>query len=216
MSTIPTTAKRARPPRSAWLALVCLVLFLLLAWVVASQGAVGFDESLIRLVQDSPVPTGVWQLFTDLGGPILAVIGTALVILLVVLRRIREAVVFALAIIGASLWTTFVKVAIARPRPPGITLTEFSGYSFPSGHTLNSTVTYGLIALVAWRTGWPRWMRVAIVIGLSVLVVLIGCSRIALGVHYPSDVLGGWLAGIGIVAAAAALTPPGRISHIEG
>jgi undecaprenyl-diphosphatase len=191
-------------------------LFLLLAWVVASQGAVGFDESLIRLVQDSPVPTGVWQLFTDLGGPILAVIGTALVILLVVLRRIREAVVFALAIIGASLWTTFVKVAIARPRPPGITLTEFSGYSFPSGHTLNSTVTYGLIALVAWRTGWPRWMRVAIVIGLSVLVVLIGCSRIALGVHYPSDVLGGWLAGIGIVAAAAALTPPGRISHIEG
>jgi undecaprenyl-diphosphatase len=158
----------------------------------------------------------VWQLFTDLGGPILAVIGTALVILLVVLRRIREAVVFALAIIGASLWTTFVKVAIARPRPPGITLTEFSGYSFPSGHTLNSTVTYGLIALVAWRTGWPRWMRVAIVIGLSVLVVLIGCSRIALGVHYPSDVLGGWLAGIGIVAAAAALTPPGRISHIEG
>jgi undecaprenyl-diphosphatase len=216
MSTIPTTAKRAWPPRSAWVALVCLVLFLLLAWVVASQGAVGFDESLIRLVQDSPVPTGVWQLFTDLGGPILAVIGTALVILLVVLRRIREAVVFALAIIGASLWTTFVKVAIARPRPPGITLTEFSGYSFPSGHTLNSTVTYGLIALVAWRTGWPRWMRVAIVIGLSVLVVLIGCSRIALGVHYPSDVLGGWLAGIGIVAAAAALTPPGRISHIEG
>ena len=68
--------------------------------------------------------------------------------------------------IGASLWTSTVKVAIARPRPPGPALAEFSGYSFPSGHTLNSTVTYGLIGLLVWRTRWPRWVRAIVVLCL--------------------------------------------------
>ncbi len=79
------------------------------------------------------------------------------------------------------------------------------GYSFPSGHTLNSTVTYGLLALVAWRARLAVLARRAAVAIAVVLPFLIGLSRIALGVHYPTDILGGWLAGIAFVALGATL-----------
>ena len=94
--------------------------------------------------------------------------------------------------------------AVGRPRPPGFSADEL-GYSFPSGHTLNSTTTYGLLALIAWRSQRPLLeRRVAIAIGVMV-PILVGLSRIALGVHYPSDVLGGWLAGVAFVALGAML-----------
>ncbi len=102
-----------------------------------------------------------------------------------------------------------VKATIARQRPPDA-LIATAGFSFPSGHTLNSTVSYGLIALLIWRSGWPAWLRRASVVGLVVLIILVGLSRIALGAHYPSDVLGGWLAGVAIVATVAALTTDER------
>ena len=195
----------------AWVALACLGLFLLLAALIVVQGTLAFDGPFTAFVQGWPVPTDAWLFLTSLGGfAILAIIGTAVVLALAIRHRTREAVAYGLAIIGASLWTSTVKVAIARPRPPGPALADFSGFSFPSGHTLNSTVTYGLIGLLVWRTRWPRWVRAIVVLCLAGLVALIGCSRIALGVHYPSDVLGGWLAGLAVVATVAAFTAPDR------
>ena len=63
-----------------------------------------------------------------------------------------------------------------------------------------------MIALLVWRSALPVWARRATVIVLALLVGIIGLSRIALGVHYPSDVLGGWLAGLAIVATVATFT----------
>ncbi len=59
-----------------------------------------------------------------------------------------------------------------------------------------------------WRSDLPVWVRRVVAIALGVLVVLVGLSRIALGVHYPSDVVGGWLAGLAVVAAVAVSTKP--------
>ena len=107
-------------------------------------------------------------------------------------------------LIGGAWTTDIVKDALVRPRPPGAVLEVFS-YSFPSGHTMNSTTTYGLIALVAWRSQLPlRLRRIAVAIGVTV-PILVGLSRIGLGVHFPSDVLGGWLLGLAFVSLGAVL-----------
>jgi len=108
-------------------------------------------------------------------------------------------------LIGASVFTHVMKDAVARPRPPGPHLAPATGFSFPSGHSLNSATTYGLLAVLVWRSRAPRPLRWAAVVAALVLPFGIGLSRIALGVHYPSDVLGGWLAGIAFVAAGAVL-----------
>lgn len=119
--------------------------------------------------------------------------------------------------VGSDSWTRVVKAYVARIRPPAGALVPAPGFSFPSGHTLNSTVTYGLIALLVWRSDLPAWVRRLTAIALAILIILIGLSRVALGSHYPSDVVGGWLAGIAIVSVVAVLTPPSsrprRVPH---
>lgn len=193
-------------PRDPWssLALGSGLGFLLLAALVVRLGGLRFDESLAAAVRALPIPVAFWEACTFLGGDVLIPVGTVLVLATLASRRYRLAVILAVALIGASLLTETVKVIVARPRPPD-PLVVADGYSFPSGHTLDSTVTYGLLALAAWRAGLGRSIRrLAVAAGLAI-PFLVGLSRIALGVHWPSDVLAGWLAGTALVAAAAML-----------
>jgi undecaprenyl-diphosphatase len=190
------------------LALACAGAFLVLAIVVSRQGSLAFDEPVIAFVTGLGIPTSAWRAITELGGLILVPLGVGLVGWLALQRRYAEAVIVAVALIGATLFTDAVKDLIARPRPPGPHLAPAGGYSFPSGHTLNSTATYGIIALYAWRSRIRRGVRWFASCALLAIPFLVGLSRIALGVHYPSDVLGGWLAGAAVVLVVAAITPP--------
>jgi undecaprenyl-diphosphatase len=204
---MPARAARLRDP---WLivAIACVAGFLLLALLVNGQRALGFDAAVTSAVTGLGIPTDVWLAFTALGGPVLMPLGVIVVVALLWKRQFRLALIVAVALIGAALFTDLFKDLVSRPRPPGDALATANGYSFPSGHTLNSTITYGLIALVLWRSGLqPLVRRVGIAV-LVTLPILVGLSRIALGVHYPSDVLAGWLAGIAIVAVVALLTEP--------
>jgi len=203
---IVTSQPRTRTLASTWVALASLIGFVVLVLVVNEQGAVGFDAPVTAFVKSLPVPTDVWQLITAAGGAILVPVGIGLVVALLLLRRWRTALIYGVVLLSASVWTYMVKVTIARERPSGEALVPAPGFSFPSGHTLNGTVTYGLIALLVWRSGLPTWLRWTVVLALAALIVLVGLSRIALGVHYPSDVLGGWLAGLAIVCTVASFT----------
>lgn len=188
-----------------WLAVACGVGFVALAIAVDSGGTVAFDTPVTEAVTGLDVPVGVWEALTFLGGSLLIVLGTLLVVALLAMRRVRLAVAVAVALLFATVATDQVKELIARPRPPGPPLAPAVGYSFPSGHTLESTATYGLIALVVWRSRLRSAVRRA-AIGVAItLPFLIGLSRIALGVHYPSDVLAGWLGGVTVVSAVAVL-----------
>ena len=152
-------------------------------------------------------PVDLWVTITELGsGSVLIPVGTALGLAALVTRRYRLVLVVAAILLGGALFTEVAKVAVGRPRPPWEHLVDAPGFSFPSGHSLNSTATYGLLAVVAWRvTRLPRLLRGLAVAAALVLPFAIGLSRVALGVHYPSDVLGGWSAGLAFVASGAVL-----------
>ncbi|MBQ3107083.1 MAG: phosphatase PAP2 family protein [Firmicutes bacterium] len=86
-----------------------------------------------------------------------------------------------------------VKNILQRPRPDVIHfLVEEDGFGFPSGHTMIGIVFLGLLALILWKEGKPKWISVLLV----VWGILIGLSRIYVGVHHPTDVVGGWCMGL--------------------
>lgn len=116
----------------------------------------------------------------------------ALVIVLAVLRRSREALFAAVALGGSGLLNVVAKHSFDRVRPDlWVSITPESTYSFPSGHAMGSATLAAVVILLAWRTRW-RWPVLVTALGFAVVV---GLSRIYLGVHFPSDVLAGWTAG---------------------
>ena len=199
--------QRGTQRRDPWPAvgIGCTIAFLVVAVLVARRGGLPFDEPITAWLHGLPLPIGFWEACTSLGGAFLILVGAAFVVAALLAGRPRLAVIVAVTLIASALFTDLVKDYIARPRPPGVGVVPETGYSFPSGHTLNSTATYGLLAFVAWRSRLPQAIRVAAVIVGVTVPILVGLSRIALGVHYPSDVLGGWLAGIAFVAFGAVL-----------
>lgn len=98
--------------------------------------------------------------------------------------------------IGGFIVDLILKYAFARERPDMILhLTYVTSKSFPSGHSMMSAAIYLSLASIIARTQNNFTIRLYLIISASILTFLIGLSRIYLGVHYPSDVFGGWLAG---------------------
>jgi undecaprenyl-diphosphatase len=118
--------------------------------------------------------------------------------------RRSEALVWLGAILGGRLLSLWLKGIYHRERPPVLhRLVVEDSYSFPSGHSTFAAVFFTMLAVVLARLMPPRWrwLRAASVGVCLVLAVLVGMSRIWLGVHYPTDVIGGLLLGFGWVLA---------------
>ena len=87
---------------------------------------------------------------------------------------------------------TVLKYLVQRPRPDGFRLISESGYSFPSGHSMVAMAFFGLLIWMVWRYHRRDVMRVAWCACFGLVIVMVGVSRIYLGVHYASDVLAGF------------------------
>ena len=97
------------------------------------------------------------------------------------------------AVAGAKLTEVLLKILIGRARPDGYELLHLDTYSFPSGHATVAMALYGFITYLLWGMYPKRRVRIAL---LGALVIIgVGVSRVYLGVHYPSDVLGGYIVG---------------------
>ena len=193
------------------LAVLGVVAFLLLALLVAVGMSPTIDLPIIRAVRAPELHEllGPLRVITELGSTLWAVGVTSVVSLLVALAigPWRHGVAAAAAITVAALANSLIKLAIARTRPEVLEpIIREAGFSFPSGHASHSAVGYGILAVLVSRTRLPRPVRLAIVVGLVVLVFLIGLSRVWLGVHYPTDVLAGWIAGGVVVTLFASFT----------
>ncbi|MGN6606057.1 MAG: phosphatase PAP2 family protein [Jatrophihabitans sp.] len=145
--------------------------------------------------------TSLMRAVTTVGAPgWVLTASTAVAVLLVLRRRVRDAVVLVLAVWGADAAEQVVKAVVRRTRPPaGLRVPHISarGLSFPSGHATIAAAGLGMLAVVA-AAAVARPVLRALVLGLGVLAVAaVGVSRLYLGVHWPTDVLGGWVLAVG-------------------
>jgi membrane-associated phospholipid phosphatase len=153
-----------------------------------------FDEPILLLAHEMATAgfDRVFLLFSALGYTWGVVpVDIALVLVLALRKRAREALFAGLALGGSALLNIATKQLFARERPSlWESISPEDTFSFPSGHAMGSMTLAWVCLLLAWRTPW-RW-PVAIV--ATLFTVIVGLSRVYLGVHYPSDILAGWTA----------------------
>lgn len=126
---------------------------------------------------------------------ILTLVVSFVVIFLLMTRQAHAALLVAVSVIGGSILSSLLKSFFDRPRPEFSTITEALSASFPSGHAMLSAVTYLTLGALLARLS-PRLEVKVFFYGVAVvLTVLVGISRVLLGVHFPSDVLAGWTLG---------------------
>jgi undecaprenyl-diphosphatase len=156
-------------------------------------------------VRGSPGTVRALKLLTDVGSPIwLWLVGIVAVAVLLRAGRTRLAVFLAVTAIVGSLLDTAVKLAVDRPRPVLLDpVASARGKSFPSGHSMSSTVMYGALLLIFLPAVSRRW-RPVVIAAVVGLVLAIGFSRLALGVHFLSDVVGGIVLGLAWLALSTA------------
>lgn len=201
---------RSWEPR-AWAALLLVTVGLWGALVLVDEvedGETGrWDRWLLqigRVPDDSGTMRGPRWLpemvrdITALGSVVVLAINTVAVVgFLWLSGKRRTAVFLAVATIGGALMASGLKLAFDRPRPNVVPhLAHVSSASFPSGHSMMAAVTYLTLGGMVMAVVEGRLLKMY-VLGLAVaLSVLIGVSRVLLGVHYPSDVLAGWTIGL--------------------
>ncbi|AIQ46830.1 phospholipid phosphatase [Paenibacillus sp. FSL R7-0273] len=179
---------------SLWFA----VMFIVIALLVTLNKTAYFDNSIIHAVQsaESPGLTSLAKSLSLVGSFKLAVVISLVTItlLFVVLKHRLELLLFLWVGLGSQLINISLKLWFQRERPDIHRLIEQAGYSFPSGHSMAAFSLYGVIAYLLWRHMRRNRERLALIIFTVFMTAGIGWSRIYLGVHYPSDVIGGYAA----------------------
>jgi undecaprenyl-diphosphatase len=185
----------------------CVWAFVLMARLVTGHSTLHVDQQILLALRQAGNPAqGVGPAWLQGGMRDITALGSPVVLVLVVLaaatwlwvRRQKGAFVLLLAsTLGARLLNAFLKGLFARPRPDlELHLTPVSSLSFPSGHAMDSAAIYLTIAALLAQEVQPRAQRLYLLGLAASLSFVIGVSRVYLGVHYPSDVLAGWCAGL--------------------
>ena len=182
------------------LAFVCLVLFFGLTTAVLAGVADTWDRTLMLALAAGREPWLTWWMkFLSIAGSGLIEIPLALLLVLGLVLRKRKVEAWWYAAAALSGWALsgLAKVAVHRPRPHVIPRLMHGGgwFSYPSGHSMLAPIIFGL-GIIVWAAPWPSpALRRAALVLAAILALGIGFSRVYVGAHYPSDVVGGLLLG---------------------
>lgn len=181
-----------------WIILfICLIGFLALAEDVFNKEIMNGDIIGYKMVSTfliSDFATPIAKFITNLGGAIFLIGLTVLLIILIKNKKIGLSIFTNLVIVTGL--NQLLKRILQRPRPTEFRIVEETGYSFPSGHSMVSMAFYGYLIYLIYKYVKNKYIKWSLIVLLSCLIVGIGTSRIYLGVHYTSDVLGGFLISV--------------------
>ena len=181
-----------------WIILfICLIGFLAIAEDVFNKEIMSGDIIGYKLVSTfliSDFATPIAKFITNFGGAIFLIALTIVLLVLIKNKKIGISIFSNLVIV--TILNQLLKAILQRPRPTEYRIVEETGYSFPSGHSMVSMAFYGYLIYLIYKYVKNKYIKWISIVLLSILVCSIGISRIYLGVHYTSDVLGGFLISI--------------------
>lgn len=170
---------------------IALLIFFLLAITVLNQGEFAFDEQAFKVLKnwESPGLTAFFKTVTALASAPVLILFCLLIFIFIKKRTYFYLV--GLNLINTVVLNSALKSIFRRERPIE-SIIEESGYSFPSGHSMASLAFYGFLIYLLYKSSIQKKLKIFLITVLVIIIILIGTSRIYLGVHYLSDVLAGF------------------------
>lgn len=173
---------------------ICLVLFLFILEDVFDNEIMVMDVNGYQFISDNFINENITPIMKGI-----TLLGSAtffipfIIFLLIFIKNNYLRLSISINIVLITLLNQILKFVIQRPRPTQYRIVDASGYSFPSGHSMVSMAFYGFLIYLIYRYLKNKYLKTILILILSVVIVLIGISRIYLGVHYTSDVCAGFL-----------------------
>lgn len=176
-----------------------LLAFIFIAQMIFKDNKSDFDQQAFALLSGfvSDINTNVMQFFTFLGTHTFLIPAnlTLVAYFLFIKKHKWYSIKIPVVALSSLLLMFSLKYIFRRNRPLTPLLQEARGYSFPSGHALISFTFYGLLIYLVWSNVKNAWFKWLLTIGLTLLILVIGLSRVYLRVHYASDVIAGFCVG---------------------
>lgn len=171
--------------------IICLVITGFILESVYEKEILEFDKLAFSLFKiRTPLLTKIFLIITNLGSPYVLILLTLLSFLLKN-KKLSFIITANLGLI--TIINQVLKFIVKRPRPSDLFLIVETGYSFPSGHSMVSLSFYGLLIYFIYKYFKNKNLKIFLITLLSLIIVLIGVSRVYLGVHFVSDVISGFL-----------------------
>lgn len=183
----------AKDNRALVVASLCAIVLVMLLENVLHEESMKLDAAAWWLLGEhlrQPWLTPIMESFSALATPVTLLVVLCIAAAFMPVKRPGWCSVLNLGLV--VLLNQTMKFAIQRPRPDVLRLTDVSGFSFPSGHSMAAMAVFGLLAWCVWRYEKNPRRRIALMCLLALVIVMVGISRIYLGAHYASDVLGGF------------------------
>lgn len=177
--------------------LICLILFIFLSEKVIEYQIMKQDITFYNIlrkyfIKDSITP--YMKIITNFGGATCLI--TITILLLILIKNKKIGLITLTNLVLITILNQMLKIVLKRPRPTEFRIINETGYSFPSGHSMISMAFYGLLIYLIYKKIKNKYLKATLIIILLLLILAIGISRIYLGVHYVSDVIGGFLISI--------------------
>lgn len=189
MNKITDTAKQ----NIKWIiAIICVIILMFVIEDIFDNEIQSFDMKVYSIISKAITTstTEVMKVITEMASA--GVLAGLCVTILVFIKNKKYGLIISVNILISTILNLVLKNIFDRPRPEGYRLIEETGFSFPSGHSMASMAFYGLIIYLIFKkvkNNYIKWISITL---LSILILAVGISRIYLGVHYASDVLGGF------------------------
>lgn len=174
-----------------------MLLFLYIVETTLESEFLFFDKAVSQFIIQfrNPEVTQIMKLISSLGNELILFVSAGIILLAVLFRKhLQEVILYSYIIVTGGLLNLLLKAFINRPRPEfGLIKETYS--SLPSGHAMNSFVFYTCVAYFTYHFTQSRGITTLVSLGCFVMILLIGVSRVYLGVHYPTDIIAGYVAG---------------------
>lgn len=175
------------------------ILFIVLSILVYFNLTISFDNTIYHLItiNMNNILTSIYKVITFFGSTLFIIsLCIFFLILFIILKKKNYGFIISGVLIISTIFNNLVKIIICRERPDVLKLVIEGTYSYPSGHTMASVSMYGILMYLILKSNINKKLKIVLTTILGILPILVGMSRIYLGAHFVTDVIGGFLLAI--------------------